>query len=227
MQVAIAYIRVSTNEQASSGVSLPAQRAKIAAWAKTNGMPLASVHVDAGLSGAKAENRPALQAAIAAACKQKAALVVYSLSRLARSTRDAIAISDKLEKAGADLVSLTEKIDTTSAAGRLFFSVIAAFAQFERDVISERTRFGMEHLRAQGMRVSRHVPFGFDLAGDFATLLPNAHEQHVIRQMKKWRGNGLSLRAIADRLHKRGHKPKRGATWLPGTIRGILKRAVA
>ena len=100
---------------------------------------LVAVHVDAGLSGAKAHNRPALQAALTDACKHKAALVVYSLSRLARSTKDAIAISERLHKAGADLVSLSEKIDTTSAAGKMVFRMLAVLAEFERDIISERT----------------------------------------------------------------------------------------
>ena len=94
---AIAYTRVSTDKQADAGVSLEAQEARIRAWCEANGYELAAMHVEAGLSGAKAHNRPALQAALVEACKQKAALVVYSLSRLARSTKDAIAISERLD----------------------------------------------------------------------------------------------------------------------------------
>ena len=118
-KAAVGYVRVSTERQASEGVSLEAQRARIEAWATANGLTLAveDVHVDAGLSGGRADNRPALQAALAEACKRRAPLVVYSLSRVARSTKDALAIAERLDKAGADLVSLSESIDTTTAAG--------------------------------------------------------------------------------------------------------------
>src|SRR5437868_9776225 len=109
--IAIAYCRVSTELQAQEGVSLEAQQARIHGWCEVNGYKLVNVHVDAGLSGSRADNRPALQAALGEACHSKAALVVYSLSRLARSTKDAIAISDRLAKSGADLVSLSERID--------------------------------------------------------------------------------------------------------------------
>jgi DNA invertase Pin-like site-specific DNA recombinase len=68
---------------------------------------------------------------LAAACERKAALIVYSLSRLARSTKDAIAISERLAKNGADLVSLSERIDTTTAAGKIVFRMLAVLAEFE------------------------------------------------------------------------------------------------
>ena len=112
MQKAIAYIRVSTPGQAVDGVSLDAQRSRIQAWCTLNEFELSDVFVDAGLSGSRADNRPELQAALAAVAACKGALVVYSLSRLARSTKDTIAISEAISKAGADLVSLTERIDT-------------------------------------------------------------------------------------------------------------------
>lgn len=74
-------------------------------------------------------------------------LVVYSLSRLARSTTDAIAISERLAKSGADLVSLSEWIDTTSASGKMVFRMLAVLAESERDLVSERTKTAMAHLR--------------------------------------------------------------------------------
>ena len=97
-------MRVSTTEQAGEGVSLDAQRARISAWCAANGFDLVALHADEGLSGKSAANRPALRAALTDACTGKAALVVYSLSRLARSTKDALSISERLAKAGPDLV---------------------------------------------------------------------------------------------------------------------------
>ena len=145
---AIGYVRVSTEGQAREGVSLEAQQAKISAWCITNGYELRGIHVDAGLSGGRADNRPALQTALTESCDQKAALIVYSLSRLARSTRDAIAISERLAKNGADLVSLSEKIDTTNATGKMIFRFLAVLAEFERDQIAERTKGALAHLKS-------------------------------------------------------------------------------
>ena len=116
-QRAIGYIRVSTAGQATDGVSIGAQTARIRAWCDANGYQLADVFTDAGISGKRADNRPGLRRALDAADKRRAALVVYSLSRLARSTRDAIGSAEELDRAGADLVSLTERIDTGSARG--------------------------------------------------------------------------------------------------------------
>src|SRR3712207_4498824 len=99
---AIGYVRVSTEGQAVEGVSLEAQQERIRQWSALNGYTLTALHVDSGLSGCRSDNRPGLQLALSQACKQKAALVVYSLSRLARSTKDALCISDRLAKHGAD-----------------------------------------------------------------------------------------------------------------------------
>jgi len=133
------YLRVNTAGQVTEAVSLEAQEARARRWAEANGYTVAGLHCDAGISGKRAENRPGLQAALTEVCRTKGALVVYSLSRLARSTKDAISIAERLERAGADLVSLSEKIDTTSAAGKMLFRMLAVLAEFERDLISERT----------------------------------------------------------------------------------------
>ena len=118
---AVSYIRVSTGEQAQDGVSLELQRAKIRAWASLNDAALVGEYADEGLSGKRAD-RPGLMAAIAAAKREKAALVVYSLSRLSRSTLDTLQLTADLERAGCDLVSLSEKLDTSTPAGRVAVS---------------------------------------------------------------------------------------------------------
>src|SRR2546427_10779418 len=94
MPEAVGYVRVSTEGQAQKGVSLEAQEAKIRAWCEANNYSMLALHNDAGLSGSRSDNRPGLQAALNEACKGKTALVVYSLSRLARSTKDAILINE-------------------------------------------------------------------------------------------------------------------------------------
>ena len=219
-QQAIGYIRVSTEGQVVDGVSLDAQRAKIEAWCALNDYELAGVHVDAGISGKSALNRPGLQAALAE-CRSGSALVVYSLSRLARSTKDTIEISDLLAKTGADLVSLSEKIDTTSAAGKMVFRMLAVLAEFERDQISERTTGAMQFKKAKGERVGA-VPYGRDLADDGIALLVNPDEQAVIVLARELKASGLSLRKIAAELSRRGFVSRAGTMFQPGQIQRLV-----
>lgn len=227
MPKAIGYIRVSTERQAQEGVSLAAQVSKIQAWAAGNGFELLGVHEDAGISGGKTTNRPGLQAAISEACRHGAALVVYSLSRLARSTKDAISISEQLEKGGADLVSLSERIDTTTAAGKMVFRMLAVLAEFERDQISERTSAALAHLKAEGKRVGT-VPFGYDLAQDGHSLVPNEREQEVIAVMRSLRARGMSYRRMAEELELLRIPTKNGGDrWHFRTVRLIMAREAA
>ncbi|NCU20611.1 recombinase family protein [Candidatus Falkowbacteria bacterium] len=219
---AIGYIRVSTEEQVSEGVSLEAQRAKVAAWADLNGYELGAIFADAGISGTKSD-RPGLAAALDALGKGDA-LVVYSLSRLARSTRHTLDISERLDRAGADLVSLSERIDTTSAAGRMIFRMLAVLAEFERDQISERTSAAMQFKRSKGQRVGS-IPYGYRLADDGSTLLAHAPEQAVITQARALRDAGLSLRKIAAELARMGFRARNGATFAAAQVQRMLLAA--
>lgn len=222
---AIGYIRVSTAGQADDGVSLDAQRERLEAWCLVNGYTLAAVHVDAGLSGKRSDNRPALQAALDEVCSKKGVLVVYSLSRLARSTKDTLTIADRLERSGADLASISEKIDTTSAAGKMVFRMLAVLAEFERDLVSERTTVAMQHKRNQGERVGT-VPYGFELCADGFTLRRNENEQRVLELINELRADGFTLRAIAAELTRRGVMTKKGNTsWKVSSVQRILARA--
>jgi DNA invertase Pin-like site-specific DNA recombinase len=224
---AVGYIRVSTAGQVTDGVSLEAQQDRIRQWCLLNGYSLIGIEKDAGLSGGRADNRPGLQSALTMACKHRAALIVYSLSRLARSTKDMLTIADRLEHAKADLVSLSEKIDTTSAAGKMLFRILSVLAEFERDLISERTTVAMSHLRGQNRRISGQVPFGYILGEDGATLIPVESEQQVIRNMHRLQKSGQSLNGIARHLNGDGVRSKTGTTWSAKTVRGVLLRAEA
>jgi len=223
MSSAIGYVRVSTEDQANGGVSLDAQRAKVEAWADLNGYELVDIHTDAGISGKRADNRPGLQDALKDIGKGEA-LVVYSLSRLARSTRDTLDIADQLDKRGADLVSISEKIDTTTAAGKMVFRMLAVLNEFERDQVSERTRTALQYKRSRGEKTGGDVPYGYDLVD--GRLVKNRREQKAIRLIGELRAKGYSLRAIGKELEAKGYRTKRGkATWNPKTVSTILKRA--
>jgi len=225
MDKAIGYIRVSTAGQVADGVSLDAQRAKLTAWADLNGCELSEVYTDAGISGGRMDNRPGLQAAIKAACTSKTALVVYSLSRLARSTRDALAISEKLDKAGADLVSLSEKIDTTSAAGKMVFRMLAVLSEFERDQISERTSAAMQYKRSQMEYTGGPVRYGYDVSADGVSLTENESEQVALAAARRLRGAGLTLMAVASELTAMNLRSRKGTPFRAGQIRNMVKAA--
>ncbi len=203
----IGYIRVSTTMQANDGVSLDAQRAKIEAWAMLNDYDLKAIHVDSGISGKKIKNRPGLQAALDS-CEKGDALVVYSLTRLSRSVRDTMDISDLLAKTGADLVSLSEKIDTTSAAGKMIFRMLSVMAQFESDQISERVKFGMDYKKSQGGSMGT-ADFGYSVDVD-GKLIENEAEQLIITTIKGYRDAGISLRTIVSRLNDLGYVSRSG-----------------
>jgi DNA invertase Pin-like site-specific DNA recombinase len=146
---------------------------------------------------------------------------------LARSTKDTLAIAERLDRAGADLVSLSERIDTTTAAGKMVFRMLAVLAEFERDQISERTKAAMAHLRRTHRRISRVTPFGYDLDEGGDTLTPNPREQEAIALMRSMRASGKSLRQIAATLDEAGVATKSGRGWTAQTIRGILDRECA
>lgn len=220
---AIIYARVSTAGQAADGVSLDMQAEKAQQWAEMNGHPVEGVFIDRGISGRKMENRPELLKALDAVCACSGVLVVYSLSRLARSTAETILIADRLEKAGADLMSLTEKIDTTSAAGKMVFRVLAVIAEFERDVIAERIIAALHHKRDHG-EVYSNDPLGFDRDGK--KLVPNKAEEEIVRKIFRLRKRGLSLQKIADRLNAEGHTGKNGGKFYRVTIQKILRNPI-
>ena len=218
----IGYIRVSTSGQAQDGVSLSAQEAKIRAWSELNGAEDVVIFTDAGLSGKRADNRPALQEALKTVGKGDA-LVVYSLSRLARSTKDTISIAETLDKRGADLVSLSEKIDTTTAAGKMVFRMLAVLSEFERDQVSERTRVALAHKRANGEKTGGDVPYGYRLKA--GRLVSHESEQEAIALIRELRSKGHSLRRIAEELESQGYRTKtRRKHWNPKTVSTIIER---
>ncbi len=217
---AIGYCRVSTTDQADFGVSLDAQTEKIRGWCIANTYELVEVMVDRGLSGGRCDNRPALQEALKAVSRGDS-LVVYSLSRLARSTRDTLMIAESLERKGADLVSLSERIDTTSSTGKMVFRMLAVLSEFERDVISERTSMAMAHMKSSGRYTGGFEPYGFRCVDGLLQAVPG--EMATMTLIHRLRKEGVSLRAIGKRLSESGITTRTGKPFLPVQIARILK----
>ena len=215
----VVYTRVSTAGQRDEGVSLAAQLQRARAWAAANDYEVAGEFTDRGISGKRADNRPGLQAALSLVRKTRGALVVYSLSRLARSTKDAIDIAECLQKCGADLISLTEQIDTRSAVGKMFFRLLATLAEFERDLISERTSAALAHKRSRSERIGE-VPFGSRLVDD-VRLEVDAEEQRTLELIQALRRGGVSWSSVATRLNESAVKTKKGSAWTAQNVRKI------
>lgn len=221
----ILYCRVSTREQADSGLSLEAQRAKLTAYAQAFDLDVVDVIQDAGET-AKTLKRPGIQRALKMLRSGDAdGLVIVKLDRLTRSIANWQQLIDDFFSKGKELFSVADSIDTRSAAGRLVLNVIVSVAQWEREAIGERTRDALRHKIENGERVGK-VRFGFDLADDGKTLQTNEAEQEAIEWMKTLRAEGFTLRQIAAALTDRGIATKEGRTaWTHTAVSGILKRA--
>jgi len=207
----IAYLRVSTDKQADRGVSLDAQRAKVAAYGELYDLELAEIIVDAGES-AKSLDRPGLQRALAMLKAGEAeALLVVKLDRLTRSVVDLGTLVERYFAPGkAALLSVGEQIDTRSAAGRLVLNVLASVSQWEREAIGERTATAMQHKAKQGEYTGGWAPYGRRVAPDGARLEPDPHEEAARTVARQLRAQGFSLRGIAAELHQRASGAGRG-----------------
>lgn len=221
----ILYCRVSTREQADSGISLETQRTKLEAYASLYDLDVVAVIEDAGES-AKSLKRPGLQRALSMLRKGEAdGLAVMKLDRLTRSVGDWQRLIDDHFGSRSELFSVADSIDTRTAGGRLVLNVLLSVAQWEREATGERTREALRHKIGNGQRVGK-LRFGYELGEDGATLVPNEAEQEAIAWMKTLRSEGLTLRQIAAALTDRGIETKEGRNeWTHTAVNGILQRA--
>ena len=221
---AIGYTRVSTIEQAIEGVSLDNQKSKIKAYAEMKDFELVDIIEDAGIS-AKNLNRPGIQKIL----KQSKsgyidAVIVYKLDRIFRNTIDALETTRYFEKCGVSFHSIQETLDTKSAMGKFFFTIMAGIAEMERGIIGERTKQALKYKKTNGEKTGGHIPFGYDV-NKYGKLVVNAPERAVIAYMESLKAKGHSYRYIARELKNKGYKTKRGLlNWNHRTVSNILKR---
>jgi DNA invertase Pin-like site-specific DNA recombinase len=225
MTKTIAYIRVSSTDQAENGHSLAVQREKVELYAKLHGLELVAVIEDAGVS-AKTLDRPGLNRALAMLDQGKAtALLVCKLDRLTRRVADLGKLIENhfSERSKVALMSVADSIDTRSAAGRLVLNVLASVSQWEREIIVERTTDTMQSLKASGKVYSRPT-VGFDAID--GKLITNDAEQALIARIRALKAAGTSLAKIADQLNADKVPTKRGgAAWHASTVKKIVDRA--
>jgi DNA invertase Pin-like site-specific DNA recombinase len=208
----VGYIRVSTAEQADSGLGLAAQKAGIAAYAAQRSWQLGDVYEDAGASGKALSGRPGLAAALDALGTGKASvLLVAKLDRLARSVADFAGLVRRAEREGWALVIVDLAVDMTTSGGGLITNVMASVAEWERKVISERTKAALAVRRAQGVRLGR----------------PRVLDPAISERIRAERASGGTLQAIADGLNADGITTPTGKAWSPALVRKVALQEAA
>lgn len=225
----IALARVSTDGQERDGISLDAQSDRLRSYAAAQGLGDVEVRLETR-SGKRLDKRPVMQAILEEVrAGQVCALLVFKLDRLARNTVEALELAQLLQKHGCRLVSLSETIDTGSAFGTFFYTVLAALAQMERDQIAERTRMALAHKVRQGARLGA-APTGWHKVrgrdGKQTGLAVNPAGQAFLLRVRGLQSQGLTLRAIADQLTAEGATtPKGSCAWNSGTLSKMLRRS--
>jgi site-specific DNA recombinase len=223
LSLAVAYIRVSTEEQS---LGPEAQRAAIDTWAARQGVQVASWHVDKGVSGgADIGERPALVAALGELRAAGAGvLVVAKRDRLARDVYVAGAIERAAEQSGARVACADGTANGDTPADAFMRSILDAAAAYERALIRARTKAALGAKKARGERAGT-VPYGFRLAGDGASLEADAAEQGVLAVVRELRAAGMSHRSIVRALAVRGLVSRSGGPFGQTQVARMLTRA--
>ncbi len=206
----LAYLRVSTEEQAVSGLGLADQRQVIAQEAGRRQWSNVEFVTDEGYS-AKSLARPGITAALERLRKGGAGILVVSkLDRLSRSLLDFAGLMEKAKREGWRLIVLDLAIDTTTASGALMANVMASFAEYERRLISDRTSAALQAKKAQGHRLGR----------------PRSTSEVVVQRIYAERAAGASLRSIAERLNSDAvPNAQGGRQWYASTVASVLRSA--
>lgn len=220
MRAAI-YIRVSTARQATEGLSLAAQKKLLRGYCQQNGLEVVALYADEGISAKDTKHRPAfLQMMDDAQCNIFDLIVIWKLSRFSRSSRDLLNCIQQLSKYGVGLKSYSEPIDTTSAAGIMTTTILAAMAQFERDIISDNVKMVASYRAREGKRTCNCV-LGYDLLGK-DSLVQNPREAEVVRCIFDTFLACESLTHTAAICVQKKYCGKRGAQLQPWHIERIL-----
>jgi DNA invertase Pin-like site-specific DNA recombinase len=220
----IGYRRVSTQDQADSGLGLEAQQTAIETAAARFGVTVEETFTDAGVSGGLAlEHRPALMAALDCIGPGDL-LIVAKRDRIGRDVLNVAMIERLVERRGARVCSAAgEGTDDDGPTGRLMRRVVDAFAEYERALIRARTKSAMAVAKRQGRRVGC-IPWGHAVSDDGRTLVPNEDELVVLERIRWLRARGFTLHGIAEALNDEGRRNRAGGPFKPSFIGQLLDR---
>jgi site-specific DNA recombinase len=225
MMKAIGYTRVSTEEQAKGGSSLDMQRAKIQAYAQLEDMELVDIIEDAGISGCSIKGRPGVQRVLQMIRERKVdALVIFKLDRLARNTQETLLIATICENQRVSLHSITERLDTKSAIGRFFFTLMASLAEMERQLIGERIQAVMDLKKERG-EVRGTAPYGMKAVD--GKLVPDQEERAVIDRILTLHQQRLTIYQIVEVLRREGRVNRRGRPIAKTQVHNIIQQRKA
>lgn len=215
----IAYLRVSSDQQAENGMGLDAQLEACKRYA--NGT-LAEVYKDEGISGAKSlEDRPGLLEAVGS-LQNGDKLVVAKRDRIGRDPLVVAMIEATVHRKGATIVSAAgEGTENDDPSSILMRRMVDAFAEYERLIISARTKAVFREMKRQGKRTGS-VPYGYT-ADEERNLHWDPEEQKVMRTARWLRQKGHTLRGIAKGLAERGMHTRKGGEWGPQQIKQLLE----
>ena len=217
---AIAYSRVSTEDQASFGVSISAQEERILQYAGLYEIEIMEVIKDAGFS-AKNMKRPGMRRVLGMMEKKEIeAVIVAKLDRLTRNIRDLADLVELANKKGIALISVGEHIDTGSAAGRMMVNMIGTISQWEREVIGERTAVALRFKRDSGKRYNREALYGFRHSG--GQLVPCLEEQGIIDKIVSMHKSGFSYCRTARELNDSGEATRSGGKWYAEQVKNVI-----
>ncbi len=218
------YVRVSTEEQAQHGFSIVAQKEKNSAFVVSQDGKIYKIYVDDGYSG-KNIKRPALQDLLRDAEQKKFDIVlIYKLDRLSRRLSDLVSLGEKFDKLGIGIKSVTEPFDTTTPAGKLMFNMLGSFAQFERELIGERTKLGIMR-RIKNGEWSTTRPFGYDL--EEGKLIINEVEAELVKRCYQlFLEHNLGVELIHRRLNKEDLVSRRKGKWSKNSVWTMLTNPV-
>lgn len=218
-----AYVRVSTQEQASEGYSIGEQQERLQKYCDAHDWKIYKIYSDPGYSGANMERPGLKQMLLDIDAGKIKKVVVYKLDRLSRSQKDTLClIEDRFLAHDVDFVSMRENFDTSTPFGRAMIGVLAVFAQLEREQIKERMQMGRDARAKEGKWMGGKAnPLGYEYKnGD---LIINDFEALAVRDIFSDFVSGKSCYRIADDMNKKGFKPRISDTFNAWTIRRILE----
>lgn len=220
--IAVAYLRVSTDEQR---LGPEAQRASIEAWAKREGVAVVAWHADAGVSGGSdLADRPALVAALGELRAARAGvLVIAKRDRLARDVAVAATIERAAKACGAKVQSADGTANGDSPADAFMRTMLDGAAAYERALIRARTKAALAAKRARGERAGA-VPYGYSATREGRLVLDDA-ERGVIAVVRELRAAGATLRAVVSELARRGLVSRTGRAFQLTQVARIAKAA--
>jgi len=202
-----AYCRVSTAAQAEEGISLDEQQRRIDGQALAEGWALTRCFVEAGVSGSVPLGERPEGAKLLAAAEGGDIVIAAKLDRVFRSARDALTVIEDFRRRGVSLWLLDIGGDVSgNGIAKLMLTILSAFAEFERDRISERIKDAKAQMRAEGRSLGGKRPFGYQI-GEDGRMVPVAEEQAAIVQMHRMRKQGRTYRDIAAAVTKKHAVP--------------------